>query len=194
MRPAKDILFDFIRSGVDTGWPITLLSIYNKYLNYDTKDKSKFIEEVSIISQLSLEQINNLPEVITERNIQKKQQLIEKIQRDNIKDNEDSKKLKEKTDKNRKQYLNILLVGQLPEPVYWLAAALPIKNLIIFLDIRDISPNFIYVVSELKKRDLPINIIYRVDNLLDVDEYDLVIQGPSKTSVKVLTDAVISLY
>ena len=71
---------------------------------------------------------------------------------------------------------------------------MPIKNLIIFLDIRDISPNFIYVVSELKKRDLPINIIYRVDNLLDVDEYDLVIQGPSKTSVKVLTDAVISLY
>ena len=98
MRPAKDILFDFIRSGVDTGWPITLLSIYNKYLNYDTKDKSKFIEEVSIISQLSLEQINNLPEVITERNIQKKQQLIEKIQRDNIKDNEDSKKLKETED------------------------------------------------------------------------------------------------
>lgn len=175
MRLAKDILFDFIRSGIDTGWPITLLSIYNKYLNYYNKDKSKFVPEV-------------------EQNKDNKNNKNNKDNKNNNESNESFNARKEKADKDRKQYLNILLVGQLHESIYWLAASLPVKNLVIFLDIRDISPNFIYVVSELKKRDLPINIIYKVDNLLDVDEYDLVIQGPSKTPVKVLTDEVISLY
>ena len=93
-----------------------------------------------------------------------------------------------KKEHDSKYYLNILLVGKLDESLYWLAAALPIKNLVIFLDIRDISPNFTYVVSELQKRNIPIKVIYKTDNLLDIDEYDLVIQGPSKTPVKVLTD------
>ena len=52
MRPAKDILFDFIRSRRDTGWPVSLLTIYNKYSTYSKIDSSKIISEITIVQEL----------------------------------------------------------------------------------------------------------------------------------------------
>lgn len=204
MRPAKDILFDFIRSRRDTGWPVSLLTIYNKYSTYSKIDSSKIISEITIVQELEEKDIQISDDAIdlelnkTNENkkdrIQTKLELITNMLTRNKQEVNKNKQDIAKKEHDSKYYLNILLVGKLDESLYWLAAALPIKNLVIFLDIRDISPNFTYVVSELQKRNIPIKVIYKTDNLLDIDEYDLVIQGPSKTPVKVLTDEVISLY
>lgn len=195
MRPAKDILFDFIRSRRDLGWPISLLTIYNKYSEYHKIDNSKVIP---VISELKETDIHISDDIINNELHKNKKETKENIL-SNIKNvllNQNRKDVI----KNRnnildynKQYLNILLVGKLDEAIYWLAASLPVKNLIIFLDIRDLTPSFSYITEELKKYNLPIKIIYKEDNLLDVDEYDLVIQGPSTVSIKVLADEVISL-
>ncbi len=123
MRPARDILFDFIRSDRDKTWENKLLPIYNKYKDIDN--------------------------------------------------------------------LNILVAGEVDESIYWLAAALSTENLVLYMDIRDVTHTFNYIATEFAKRGYPVKVVYRSDKLLEPKDYSILLSGRLRNPISVVANETI---
>jgi len=90
-----------------------------------------------------------------------------------------------------KEDLTILVSGVVPEVIYWLVASLPAESITFFADIREVNNNFTYMISELNKRNLPVQVFYKTDKLSN--DYDLTFSGNSLVKLPVSNNVTIHI-